>query len=103
MRRPAEELADPPADVRDAGRPADQHDLVDFRRIEAGIGQRLLGRSNRLLQQVIDELLELRPRQLHLQVLRTALVRRDEGQVEIGLHDGGELHLRLLSGLLQPL
>ena len=40
--------------------------------LDAGVGERLLGRADRLLQQVVDELLELGPRQLHLQVLRAA-------------------------------
>ncbi len=62
--------------LRDARRAADQHDLVDLRRVDAGVGERLLGRADRLLQQVLDELLELRARQLHLQVLRAGLRRR---------------------------
>ncbi len=44
VRRPAEQLADQPADERDARRAADQHDLVDLRRLEPGVGQRLAAR-----------------------------------------------------------
>ena len=58
---------------------------------------------DRLLQQVLDQLLELRARQLHLQVLRPGLVRGDERQVDVGLHHRGELHLGLLRRLLQAL
>jgi hypothetical protein len=90
-------------DLRNAGRSTDQHDLVDLRGVDAGIGQRLSRRSHRPLQQVVDQLLELRPRQLHLQVLRAALVRGDERKIDVGLHDSGELHLGLLGRLLQTL
>ena len=55
---------------RDAGRPADEHDFIDLLRRDAGVGQRLLARPDGLLQQVLDERLELRPRQLHREVLR---------------------------------
>ena len=72
----AEELLDDLLHLRNARRTADQHDFVDLRRVDAGIGKRLLGRADRLLQQVVDELLELRARQLHLQVLRARSGRR---------------------------
>ena len=39
VRRAAEELADPPADVGDARRAADQHDLVDLLRRQLGVAQ----------------------------------------------------------------
>ena len=70
---------------------------------DAGVGQRLLHRLHRALQQIVDELLELRARQLHLQVLRTGLIRRDERQVDVGLEHRGELDLRLLRRFLQTL
>ena len=66
----AEELAHQLLDLRHARRAADEHDLVDLLRVDAGVGQRLLHRRHRPLQQVVDELFELRARQLHLQVLR---------------------------------
>ena len=74
-----------------------------FERIDAGIGQRLSRRADGALQQVVDELLELRARQLHLQMLRPALIGGDERQVDVGLHHRGELHLGLLRRLLQTL
>ena len=54
-------------------------------------------------QQIVDELLELRARQLHLQVLRAGLIGRDERQVDVGLHHRGELDLGLLRRFLQAL
>ena len=103
MRFLAEEILDDLLHLRNAGRAADEHDFVDLRGIHAGIGERLLRRANRLLQQIVDELLELRARQPHLQVLGPALVRGDERQVDVGFDDGGELHLRLLRRLFQTL
>ena len=99
----AEQLLDDRLHLRNARRAADQHDLVDLRRVDAGVGQRLLGRADGPLQQVVDELLELGARQLHLQVLGTGLIRRDERQVDVGLHHRGELHLGLLRRFLQAL
>ncbi len=99
----AEELLHELLDLRHARRAADEHDLVDVRRLQPGIGKRLPDRRHRALQQVVDELLELRARQLHLQVLRPVLIGGDERQVDVGLHHGGELDLRLLRRFLQPL
>ena len=74
-----------------------------FVAVDAGVGERLLGRADGLLQQVFDELLELRARELHREVLGAGLIGRDERQIDVGLHHGGELHLGLLRRLLQPL
>ena len=62
----AEELADELLHFRHPRRSADQHDLVDLAGIDARVGQRLPHRRHRALEQVVDELLEARPRQLHL-------------------------------------
>ena len=99
----AEQLLDDRLHARDARRAADQHDFVDLRRVDAGVGQRLLGRADRLLQQVFDQRLELRARQLHRQVLRAARVGGDERQVDLRLHHRRQLHLGLLRRLAQPL
>src|SRR3546814_5542869 len=45
----------------------------------------------------------LGPGQLDVEMLRTAGVGGDEGQVDFGLHRAGQLDLRLLGGFLQPL
>jgi hypothetical protein len=66
----AEELAHHLLDLRHARRAADQHDLVDLLRVHARVRQRLLHGRHRPLQQVVDELFELRARQLDRQVLR---------------------------------
>ena len=78
-----EQILDDRLHARDARRAADQHDLVDLRRVDAGVAQRLLGRPDGLLQQLLDQRLELGARQLHRQVLRPAGVGGDERQVDL--------------------
>ena len=103
MRLFPEVLLDQLLDLRRTRRAADQHDLVDVRRLQSGVGERLLHRPHRPLEQFVGELLELRPRQLHLQMLRTALIRRDERQIDVGLEHRRELDLGLLRRFLQTL
>src|SRR5437762_2939697 len=54
---------------RHAGHAADEHDMVDLRRVEAGIGERLLRRRDGALEKRVRELLELRAGELEVQVL----------------------------------
>ena len=70
---------------------------------ELRVGERLLARAGRALDQILDERLELRPGQLHRQVLGTGRVGRDERQVDVGLERGRQLALGLLRGLLEAL
>ena len=55
------------------------------------------------LDEIRGELLELGPRQLHVEVLRTLGGRGDERQVDRRLLNRGKLDLRLLGSLLQTL
>ena len=55
------------------------------------------------LQDVLHHLLELGPRQLHVQMLRAARIGGDEGEIDLRLHDGGELHLGFFGSLAQAL
>ena len=71
--------------------------------IDARVGQRLLHRRHRPLQQVVDQLLELRPGQLRLQMLRPVLIGGDERQVDVRFHRRRQLDLGLLRRFLQPL
>jgi hypothetical protein len=98
-----EELLDDGVNARDARRATDQDDLVNLRRIDTGIGQCLLRRPDRLLQQVLDEGLELGPRQLQLEMLRPTLVGGDERKIDVRFHQRRQLHLGLLRGLAEPL
>src|SRR5690606_23530924 len=98
-----EEVADDLLDLRDPRRTTDQDHLVDLRRLQTRVLQRLLHRLHRTLDQVVDELLELRTRERQVQMLRSLLRRRDERQVDVRRHRRRQLHLRLLRSLLQPL
>jgi len=99
----AEELAHELDDLGHAGHAADQYDFVNVLGRDAGVGQRLLARLDRALDEIIHQLLELGPRQLHHQVLRPAGVRRDERQIDLGLLRGRELDLRALGRFLEAL
>ncbi len=99
----AEELLHHVMDLRHAGHAADQDNLVDLAGRQARVLQRRLARRDRLLHQIVDQRLELGPRQLHGQMLRTGLIGGDERQVDLGLGGAGQLDLGLLGGFLQPL
>src|SRR5665213_748804 len=60
-------------------------------------------RHDRLLDQIVDQRFELGARQLDVEMLRAGLVGRDGLQIDLGLHRGAELDLRLLRRLFQAL
>ena len=72
-------------------------------RVEARVGERLLRRADRPLEQVGGQLVELRARELQVEVLRALRRGGDERQVDLRRHRGRELDLRLLGGLVEPL
>ena len=53
-----------------AGHAADEDDVLDLRGVEARVGERLLGRADGALEQLGGELVELRARELQVEVLR---------------------------------
>ena len=99
----ADQLLDLRLRRRHAGHPADEHDMVDLRRVEPGVRQGLLGRADRPLEQVMRQLLELGARQLQVEVLRALGRGGDERPVDLGRHRRGELDLRRLAGLVDAL
>ncbi len=99
----AEELAHRLLDQRHARLPADEHDLVDLRGGDAGVGEGLLAGPQRALDEVADQLLQLGAGEGDVHVLGAGGVGGDEGQVDLRLHDGGELALGLLRRLLEAL
>ena len=88
---------------RDSSRTSDEYHFIDVFRLHACVGEGLLQRTHRLVDDVADELLELRARQRHGQMLRTGLIRGDERQIDVGRCGRGELDLCFFSGFLQPL
>ena len=103
MRLLAEEGLDDLLNLGHAGLSADQDHLVDLRRLEPRVLQRLFHRRQGPLHQIVDQLLELGPGQRHVEMLGAGLVGRDERQVDFGGHGGRQLHLGFFRGLFQPL
>ncbi len=99
----AEDLLHRLDDLGHAGHAADQDHLVDLGRRQPGILDRRAARPDRAAHQLVDQRFELGARQLDVEVLRPVLVRRDEGQVDLGLRRRRQLDLGLLRGLLEAL
>ena len=98
-----EDLADELLHLGHAGRTAHEHHLVDVAGRELGVAQRLLYRPAAPFHQRVDQLLELGPGDLLLQVFRAALVHDEERQVDFRFGHRGEFLLGLFAGFLQPL
>ena len=98
-----EEIGDALLHERHSGLPADQYDLIDVGRSQSRIRHALLHRVHRLVHDVADEFLERLSRHLHVEVARARLVVRDERQVDLGHAQGGQIALRLLTGVLEAL
>ncbi len=84
VRRPAEQLFDLAANERNTRGAADQHDFVDLRRLQPGIGQRLTTRAECPLDDRRDQRLELDARDAVAVDRRLVAI----GQFQLGL-DGG--------------
>jgi len=82
---------------------AHKHHLIQIRSADLGIAQCPLKRPPAALHKVLRQLLEFGSRDTDLQVLGTGGICGDVGQVDIGLHHRGELDLRLLGCLAEPL
>ena len=82
----AEQLGDLLLHGGHAGHAADEHDVVDAGRVDAGVGERLLGRADRPLEQRARQLGQLRARQLQVEVLRALGRGGDERQVDLRRH-----------------
>src|SRR5262245_3196983 len=88
---------------RHARRAAHQYDLVDVAVGQLRVLERLFDRAYAAFDQVRRQLVELRARELHFEVLRPARVRRDERQADRGLGHARKFYLRLLGGFGQAL
>ena len=99
----AEEALDRILHPRHACLAAHQDDLVDVGSFQTRIFQRQTARLDGALDEIFHQGFELGTRQLQIEMLGTAGVRRDIGQVELGLLARGQLDLGLLRCLFQAL
>lgn len=90
-------------DLWHARHAADQQNFPDVRLGHLRIGQRLLARRDGALDEIANEILQLRARHLQVHVLGSALVHRQVRQVDVGLYRRRQLALCLLRRFLQPL
>ena len=86
-----------------AGRAAHENDLVNLRRGQAGVLERLLHGLDGRVDQVARQLVELGAGERDIQMARAVGVRGDEGQVDVGAHDAGQLNLGFFGRFLQTL
>ena len=103
MRFAPEERLDRLHDPGDPGHAADEHDIVDFVRGEAGVLQRRAAGRHGALHQVVDQRLEFRPREFHRQVLRPRRIGGDIGQVDLGLRSARQFDLGPFRRFLEAL
>ena len=89
--------------LRHTGLPAHEHHLVDLGGRETGVLQRRLAGFDRSLNEIVDHRLELGAVELDVEVLRTVLVGRDVGQIDIGLVRTRELDLGFLRCVFEAL
>ena len=99
----AEEALHDFAHLGHAGHTANHDDFVNRVGLDTGVGNRLLARLQRALDQVVDQLFKVGARDRLHQVLRTVLVSGDERQVDFGRLRRRQLDLRLFRRFLQTL
>jgi hypothetical protein len=99
----AEELLDGLLDLGHPSLPTHEDHLVDVLRRLAGVLERAPTGVERAFDEIGDEGLQLGAGEREHQVLRTARVRGDKRQIDLGLERRRELALGLLRGLLQAL
>src|SRR5581483_6847918 len=89
--------------TRHARLATDQHYFVDLVRGDASIFHALLARAHRALNDVFHHLLEFATSETLHQMLRAAGIGSNKGQVDLGLHGGGEFNLLPLGRVTQTL
>ena len=88
---------------RHAGRPTHQDDVVDVALGDAGVGDGPLEGAAAAVEQVGGQLLELGPTERVVEMQRTLVGGRHEGQVDLRGRGLGQLDLGLLGRLLETL
>ena len=89
--------------LRHTGRTTDHHDFVQVLSGKPRILECIVERRFAAFQQIGGELLEFGPGQRNGQVLRASAIRRNKGQVDLGLRRRGQLDFRLFRRLAQTL
>ena len=82
----AEKLLHDLLDLWDTRRAADEHDLVDLGSFEPSIVNGLLAGCDGLLNEIVDQLLELRARQTRREMFGAGGISRDERKIDLGFH-----------------
>ncbi len=90
-------------DLGHAGHAADEHEFVNLGRGEFGVLEAVLERGDGALEEAVADLLHLGAAELHVEVLRTRGVGRDEGQVDVHRLGGRERDLGFLGLFLEAL
>mmetsp|Transcript_23293 Transcript_23293/g.55089 ORF Transcript_23293/g.55089 Transcript_23293/m.55089 type:complete len:749 (+) Transcript_23293:55-2301(+) len=101
--RLAEELLDGLLDLGHPGHSPNEDDLVDVGLVDVGVLDAGLAGIDRSVDQGLDHVLELRPGDLGVHVLRSRRVGRDEGERDVRLGQSVELALGLLGGFSKAL
>ncbi len=97
MRIFAENLLNSFLNGRHAGHTADQNDFVNIAGAKPGVFQRLATWTFHAIDQIGAQRLELRSRQLHVQMFWPLLVRGYKRQIYIGFNRRRKLAFRLFS------
>src|SRR5665811_1467271 len=87
----------------DTGGSAHQHHVLDVVRGQSRVGDGLVEGSLARLDKILGQLVESSPGEFHIEVLGALGGGGDERQVDLGLLEGGQFDLGLLSCLLQSL
>ncbi len=99
----AKNLLDLLLDQRHPGHAAHQNHLINFGNAQAGILQGRATRTHGALNQVCHQGFQFGSAQLNIEMFGPGGVGGDKGQVDIGFHGGGKLHLGLFRIFLEPL
>jgi hypothetical protein len=98
-----EDALDRLSNLGHTGHSTDENDFLDILGLKVGILQSLANGVNSLRDKRVDELLELGPGHLRVDVLRSRSIGSDERKVDVGLEGRGELDLGLLGSLTNTL
>ena len=103
VRLPSEQFLHGFLHLGHAGLAADQDDLVDLGRLQAGVLQCGLAGADCPLDEIVDQRFELGTGQFHVEMLGSVLIGGDERKIDVGLRRARQLDLGLLGRILEAL